>query len=127
MRIELKTLGIIFTFDVKLKDNSKRSKFYRELYGWKDYSYYGEYTYIKEGLLSEIKHIKPTKSTIIVSIEDSKKLRDYFKKFNIDFDERIIFLNQRDAKKLGISYTENLSKIYQEIKKNQNLVFNADF
>ncbi|MFW6283738.1 MAG: hypothetical protein ACOC1P_06865, partial [Minisyncoccales bacterium] len=101
--------------------------FYRKLYGYRSYSYYGKYTYIKEGVLSNINYIKPTKSNIIVSIKDSGELRAFFKKHNVVFDERIVVLDEKDAKKLGLGYPNDWNKIYEEIKENPNTFFYIDF
>lgn len=122
MEVKLDTIGIEFSFDAKMTGSNK-TRFYRELYGWKNFSNFGRYIYIKDGLLSNIKHIKPTKSTIIVSIKNSKIVRDFFKKNKVVFNEKIIVLNKEEAKKLGFRFDSEWEKIYEEIKGNENLTF----
>lgn len=126
MRVNLNTIGIEFTFDAKLQ-NSEKTRFYRELYGWKNSSNYGKYLYIKDGILSNMKFIKPTKSTIIVSIKNAKILREFFKEKKVDFNEKIVVLNKKEARKLGLDFHNKLEQIYEELKGSENLKFSVDF
>ena len=126
MKINIDAIGIEFSFDAKLS-GTKKVNFYRKLYGYRSYSFYGKYTYIKEGVLSNIKYIKPAKSIIIVSIKDSKELRNFFKKHGVAFDERIVVLDEKDAKTLGLNYIEGWKKIYERIKENPDNSFYLDF
>jgi len=126
MEIKINTLAIEFIFDAKLS-GSKKTNFYRELYGHRSYSNYGKYTYVKEGVLSDIDYLKPTRSTLIVKRGDSKRLKDFFKKWNVVFDERLVFLDEKDAKKLGLIHIEGWKKIYDELKGNPNTFFKLDF
>lgn len=126
MKVDLDTVGIEFTFDSKLK-GSNAVKFYRKLYGCKRNSNYGKYTYLKDGVLSNIKYLKPTRSTIIVSMKDAKTLRNFFKKYNAVFDEKIVVLNEKEAKELGLNFPNEWKKLYEEIKGNENLRVSLDF
>ena len=123
MKIDVKTVGIEFTFDSKSNDKS----FYRKLYGWKSPSNYGKYLYVKDGVLSNIKYIKPTRSTIIVSVKDSKSLRKFFNESKVVFNEKIVILNKQEAKELGLKFDSNWNKVYEELKGNENLFFSVDF
>jgi len=123
MKIEVNTLGIEFTFDFK----GEGKKFYRELYGWKSPSNFGRYLYIKDGILSNIDYLKPTKSTIIVSRVDAKVIRSFFKKNEVVFNEKIVVLNKSEAKELGLKFDSNWNKVYEELKGNVNLNFSLDF
>ncbi len=125
MKLNIKTLGIEFTFDCNLK-GSKKVNFFRELYGCKRISHGGKYVYIKDGILSNMKYLKPTRSTIILSIKDAKTLRKFFKKNKINFNEKIIFLNKTESKELNLEFPNNLEKIYEELKGNENLMFSLD-
>ncbi len=127
MKIELETIGVEFTFDLKEKENTKRLKFYRGLYGWKSSSNYGQYLYIKEGVLSNLKHIKPTKSTIIISLKDAFVLRKFFRKYNVVFNEKVIILGKREAKILGLNIPNNWDRIYEDLKGNKNTILSVDF
>lgn len=126
MRLQINTIAIEFTFDLKIKENTERLKFYRGLYGWKSSSNFGKYLYIKDGILSNIKYLKPTRSTIIVSIKNAKVLRNFFKKYKVVFNEKIILLDKLEARKLGFKFSNNFSKIYEELKGNENLNFSVD-
>lgn len=127
MKAEINTIGIEFTFDANLRNSTEKLKFYREFYGWKSSSNNGRYLYIKEGLLSGIKYIKPTRSTIIVSIKDAKSVRNFLKRKKVLFDEKIVILNKIESQSLGFRYNNNLEKIYNELKGNENLFFSVDF
>lgn len=122
-------MGIEFTFDTKFDKASERVKFYRELYGYRRYSNYGRYVYVEEGLLSDIPYLKPTRSTIIVSVKDAKKLRKFFRKKSVVFNEKIVILNKKEAEKLNLEegVSNDWEKIYEELKGNENLVFRVDF
>jgi hypothetical protein len=125
MKIKIDTIGIEFTFDV-LEKSSKRLKVYRELYGWKSASNNGKYLYLKDGILSSIKYLKPTKSTIIILRKDAKSVRKFFKEKRVIFNEKIVLLNKTEAKDLGLKFDNNLNKFYEELKGNENLFFSID-
>ena len=127
MKLDLNVIGIEFSFDVKIKNPSKRVDFYRKFYGYKDYSNNGKYIYIKEGILFGIKHIRPTKSTIIVCIKDAKQIRKFFRGKNVVFNEKIVILNKSEARELGLKFDRNWNKVYEELKGNENLIFSVDF
>jgi len=126
MKINVNTIGIEFTFDLKEK-GSKKVNFYRELYGCRRSSHGGKYLYIKDGVLSNLKYLKPTKSTIIVLIKDAKIIKNFFKKSNVLFNEKIVILNKAEAKELGLKFVNNWHKTYEELKGNENLIFSVDF
>ena len=121
MDIKLRNIAVEFIFDAKIKNQSKRVSFYREFYGCKKMSNYGKYIYIIDGVLSGIKHIKPVKSVVIVSIEDSEKLRNFFKKYNVFFDEKLVVLNENNSKILGLSFPEKWNKKYHDLLRKKKL------
>ena len=127
MEVKLNTIGIEFTFDAKFSNHTERHKFYRELYGWKSSSNYGKYLYIKDGILSNMKHIRPTHSAIIVTIKDAKEIRSFFRKVKVNFDEKLVILNEKESRELGIGHPNDWKKIYEELKGNENLLFSVDF
>ena len=126
MKVEIRTIGIEFTFDAEFKGTEK-TNFYRELYGWKNSSNYARYLYIKEGVLSSMNYLKPTRSTIIVSVKDAKQVRKFFKEKKVVFNEKIVILNKAEAKELGLKFDNNLNRVYEELKGNENLSFSVDF
>src|SRR6056297_1434749 len=100
MEINNKSIGIEFIINSNFKKPSQRVKFSRELYGHRRYSNHGKYLYVEEGILSDTPHIKPTKSVIIVSEKNSKKLREFFKNWGVDFKERKVILNKEESEKI---------------------------
>lgn len=127
MKLEITPIGVEFTFDAKISNASERVRFYRELYGGRRSSNFGKYTYIKDGVLSEIKFLKPTRSTLIVSLKDAKLLRNFFKNHKVNFDEKIVLLKEDEAREIGLKYPNNWRRIYEDLKENENLLFTVDF
>lgn len=85
--------GIEFIIRTSNKTNKKKSKFYKRLYGYKDSK--KEYTYVKDGILSTIPHIKPSKSIIIVPKEKAKELRIFLEKEGAEWTEFEVILKER--------------------------------
>ena len=63
----MKTATLI-TYDLKSSELSRAqiNEFQRRLYGYTDHSNHGRYTYQRKGLLSDIPHLNPSQSVIIV-------------------------------------------------------------
>lgn len=101
MEIDIKFIGIEFTFEIKIKKASERVKFYRKLYGYRKYSNYSRYIYLEEGILSDIPYLKQAASQVIVSVKNAKKIRDFFNKWDIEFKERKVILNKKESEKLN--------------------------
>lgn len=127
MRIDLDSIGIEFTFDTKIRTNRGRTKFYKDLYGYTLKTHHKKYTYSKPGILSGIKHLRPTKSTIIVSLENAPKLQEFFKQNKVKFTKHAIVLNQQEAKALGLSHPTGWHALYEEVLGNPNTRFSVDF
>ena len=56
-----------------------RRRFFRALYGWRDKSQYGKYEYNREGLLSNIPHVRFTRGVFIVAQENRLKVKRFLK------------------------------------------------
>ena len=83
--------------EIPLKE---KERFRRIFLGYKDKSNHGNYEYHRLGVLSDIPHLKPTKSLIIVRNSDKKKILDVLKKFDAQYFVWKILLNKQDYKKL---------------------------
>jgi len=83
---------------LKHLDNKTAVRFCRDLYGYKDKSYYGKYTYEREGLLSDVPHMKLTGSVIITDAKNARKVVNFLKKYNVPFFMRTIKLRKSDVK-----------------------------
>lgn len=57
---------IIICYSLGSIEPKERVKFNRELYGYKDSSNHGNYSYKRNGILSKLKYEKPLDSVIIV-------------------------------------------------------------
>ena len=65
-------------------DPKIRTKFNRELYGYKDKSNHGRYNYNRKGILSKTKYKKPFDSVIILNSK-GKKVIEILNKYNAKF------------------------------------------
>jgi hypothetical protein len=90
---------IIFRLDKKMS-GAERARFFRRLYGYVDRSNYGRYTYERRGLMSEIPHLSPARSVIIVRDEDAGKLVSFLRSHNAEVLARDIKLEDEDIEKL---------------------------
>ena len=62
----------------------QRMKFQRELYGFKDMSNHGKYTYRRPGIMDSIKHEKIYFSSLRVSEKDLAKILKVLKKHKVE-------------------------------------------
>ena len=79
--------GILIAFSIKtekIKNNSEKSRFFKELYGWtqtvpkenKTYSYY------REGVLDEMPHVKVAKSSFVIPEDNFDEITDFFEEWS---------------------------------------------
>ncbi|RLE59361.1 MAG: hypothetical protein DRJ35_05965 [Thermoprotei archaeon] len=83
IRITKNKRAVIISFctrSKKFKSASERNKFFRGLYGWKQVVTKNDrqYRYVREGVLSEMPHIKVDDSVFIVALKNMQKIIDYF-------------------------------------------------
>ncbi len=73
--MKIKETGTLIAFKLKKEVKStERTRFFRTLYGCTDKSYYGKYTYTRNGILDDIPHRVLIRAVIIVREEDAKEL-----------------------------------------------------
>jgi len=77
----------------------ERTKFKKELAGHKDSSHGGRYKYKIKGLLDQIKHIKPCHAALIVKNKDLSKVIQLIKKYEIQYVNYNIEVNQKEFNK----------------------------
>lgn len=94
--------GVIIVFRNPKAKQSELMRFCRGLFGYKDYSNKGGYTYDRKGLLNEIRHIhlNPIRSAIIVKQDDAPRILDYLRSFGTEVYARKIELTKEDLEKL---------------------------
>ena len=93
--------GCLITFKLRKEiESTARTRFFRKLYGCKDKSNYGKYTYERKGVLDEIPHIKLARAVIIVRNEDKEKLLEFLKG-KVDVSMRKVTLEKEDTVKLN--------------------------
>ena len=86
----------------KFDSPSERNKFFRGLYGWKQVVTKQQgskrYTYIREGVLDEVPHIKVDDSVFIVAMRNMKKIMEYFDQWEdkVKWDMKRIMLEDEE-------------------------------
>jgi len=75
-----------------------RSRFKRELFGYVDKSNNNQYKYQRNGLLSEIAHSKPIRSTVIVKPKDEVKILRFLKRFKAEIKAYWIIIDKNELK-----------------------------
>lgn len=83
IRITKNKRAVIISFCTRSKNSSLRVSaisFFRGLYGWKQVVTKNDrqYRYVREGVLSEMPHIKVDDSVFIVALKNMQKIIDYF-------------------------------------------------
>ena len=73
----------LLLYDLKNKNNVEKTHIVRSLFGYKDRSNSGGYTYKREGLLSKFKYEKLDKSAIIVDVNNEEKVKNMLRKFGL--------------------------------------------
>ncbi len=92
----------LISYSFKEKTSRKdKEKFRRAFLGYKDKSNHGAYQYHRPGILTNLQHIKPTKSLIIVNNKDKKKIDEVFNQFNVEYLSWEVLLNKSDYKILN--------------------------
>lgn len=91
----MKAKLICYTLGNKSK---QRGIFSRELFGYMDKSCRGQYTYKRKGLLSEIPHLRPVRSVIIVEEKNCKKIKNFLDKFKVKYNIYNIIINKNKLK-----------------------------
>jgi len=94
--------GKIICYNIKSSNilRSDMDRFLREFAGHDDKSNYGKYSYRKRGLLDNIPHIKPVRSVIIVSSNESAPIIDLLRSYKINTYIRDIILTKEDVDRL---------------------------
>jgi hypothetical protein len=108
MRIDIRKNGraFIITFHSKAFDSDyERSKFFKELHGWKQIVPREDkrYEYRRKGMLDEVPHIKIADSVFMIAAEHARMVEEFFKQWEdkVEYDMmEIMIRNQRLLRKL---------------------------
>jgi len=94
--------GVLIAFKVFDRLSSKKAvKFFRELYGYRDRSNNGKYTYHRKGLLDYIPHVKLVRGVIITTHDNFSKITELMEKFKVEYYVRTVILTEEDRKILS--------------------------
>lgn len=77
-------------------DHQIRSRFKREFFGYVDKSNNNQYTYQRKGLLKDIPHSKPIRSTVIVKSKDEAKIIRFLKRFKAEIKTYWIIIDKNE-------------------------------
>jgi len=73
----------IIKYQLKGVPMNKRNSLHRDLYGYKDHSNKGEYSYDRKGIMDKIKHTKISNSVIMVETKDLESIEKVLDKHKI--------------------------------------------
>ena len=94
--------GILIAFRLqKGVPNRVYTRFLKKFYGQETSSHGGKYRYRRPGLLDDIPYVKLIRGVIIIRVEDSAKILDFFDGFGMDYHVREVKLVARDLEILG--------------------------
>ncbi len=108
MKIEIRRGGqempvVIITFHTRndrFDSEYEKSKFFRELHGWKQTVPRNgkRYVYLRKGVLGEVQHIRVGESTFIVPSEQAKTVMDYFQEWadKVEVEMMDMMMKQRE-------------------------------
>ena len=88
---------IIIYNQEKLKPKEK-TKLKRVLYGHKDTSHKGKYTYKRSGIVEKIPHIKPARAVIIIRKKDVQIITQSLERFKTTFRVYDIIVRKNELK-----------------------------
>jgi len=81
----------------------ERNRFRKEFWGYRDFSNKGRYTYERDGLISDVPHVKLIRSVIIVRNEDCDRIVEFLRKNNATVFMKKVILSKEDQDKLKIN------------------------
>ncbi|MFC1455074.1 hypothetical protein ACFLQI_03240 [Candidatus Undinarchaeota archaeon] len=99
---KLKTATLI-TYDLPSAKMSQAevTAFHRRLYGYTDYSNHGKYQYERKGLLSEIPHLNPSRSVVILPKHKTGDVLTFLYEYGAKVFSIDVVLNDRQSKALS--------------------------
>lgn len=99
------TILISFTVVYKGRSGAEISKFYRDLYGYVSYSYYGRYVSRKEGFLDRMKYIRYSMGLFMIRKDDDKKVLTFLKRKDARVLEWEVVPKREETERLGLQTT----------------------
>ena len=74
----------LLLYDMKNKNNVEKTYIVRSLFGYKDKSNMGKYSYKREGLPSKFRYERWDKSAIVVDSKNEGQVKNILKKFGLN-------------------------------------------
>jgi hypothetical protein len=91
--------AILITYTISHQPISVQNQLRKRINGHNDRSHGGKYTYRREGILNNILHIKPSRSTIIVPLKESKAVLESLKEYGAQIKTYAITIDLQEFKK----------------------------
>lgn len=95
-------LGTLISYGLVGLNQPDRNRFCRRFYGWTDKSQHSKYTYSRKGFITDIPHISPSRSLLIVRQEDARKVIRFLKEHKVKPFVRNVVLKKSDMKILDM-------------------------
>ena len=97
-----KPLGVMIAFRPPPEATpTQKTRFYRRLKGYIDFSNHGKFKYQRAGLLDKVPHINPVDSLIIIRPEDEEDVVSLLKQEGATIYARRIILEDEDMEQLS--------------------------
>ena len=90
--------AVLICYKLNRATQTKRTELKRKLRGYKDFSNKGRYSYQRKGLIMEIPHIKPTKTSFIVKKGSEIKIKKLLNEFGAIIKTYNIKINKTEFK-----------------------------
>jgi len=110
MRIDIRSNGmekvviIRFSTTDNFESDYERSKFFRELHGWKQTVPRNgkRYVYHRNGVLDEVPHAKIADSVFIIAMEHMRRVEEFFREWEekVECDMRRVMMARKDLEEM---------------------------
>jgi len=88
----------LITYTISKQSISVQNQLRKQLIGHNDTSHKGKYKYRRNGLLDKIRHLKPSKNTIIAPLNESEQIIKLLNKYNATIRIYDIQIKESDLK-----------------------------
>ncbi|MBI2676084.1 MAG: hypothetical protein HYX24_06510 [Candidatus Aenigmarchaeota archaeon] len=92
--------AVLFIYSTAGKEKQEIVKISRGLFGYKDKSKSGKYTYNRKGLLGSISYAKLARCCLAVEEKDEKKVEEFFDDKKIEFRKFKLILSKKEISAL---------------------------
>ena len=91
--------SILIIHDLSELDHYQKVLFNHAIYGYTDNSNNASYQYKREGVLSQIPHLRLLKGALVIKKEDINKIKPILKKYDVKYQVYEILIKQSKLRK----------------------------